>query len=42
VSALFIVLAIGAGFLCGLRVGLALGHKTAMKKLARGSSRRPD
>jgi hypothetical protein len=37
-SALFIGLAVGAGFLFGLRVGLALGHKNAKKKLARRSS----
>lgn len=35
-SAIFIALAIGAGFLLGLRVGLALGHKNAKKRLTRG------
>lgn len=34
-SALFIGLAVGAGFLFGLRVGLALGRKNALKQLAR-------
>lgn len=33
-SGLFIALAVGAGFLLGLRLGLALGHKNAMKQLA--------
>ncbi|MBS2017295.1 MAG: hypothetical protein JST00_30710 [Deltaproteobacteria bacterium] len=32
-SALFIALAIGAGFLLGLRVGIALGHRNARKRL---------
>jgi hypothetical protein len=32
---LFIALAVGAGFLLGLRVGLALGHKNAVKRLTR-------
>jgi len=35
VSGLFIALAIGAGFLLGLRVGLALGHKNARRELAK-------
>jgi hypothetical protein len=39
VSALFIGLAVGAGFLFGLRVGLALGHKNALKQLARKAER---
>lgn len=34
-SGLFIALAVGAGFLLGLRLGLTLGHKNAMKKLAK-------
>jgi hypothetical protein len=29
-----VALAIGAGFLLGLRVGLALGHRNAKKQLA--------
>jgi hypothetical protein len=40
VSALFIGLAVGAGFLFGLRVGLALGHKNAVKKLAAAKKRK--
>jgi hypothetical protein len=39
VSALFIALAVGAGFLFGLRVGLALGHKNERKALARARER---
>ena len=35
VSALFIGLAVGAGFLFGLRVGLALGRKNTLERLAR-------
>jgi hypothetical protein len=31
-SGLFIALAIGAGFLLGLRVGLALGHRNERKR----------
>ena len=38
-SALFIGLAVGAGFLFGLRVGLALGHKNALKQLAKKAER---
>ena len=38
-SALFIALAVGGGFLFGLRVGLALGHKNAKKALARERER---
>jgi hypothetical protein len=34
VSALFIALAVGGGFLLGLRVGLALGRRNAEKKRA--------
>ena len=39
-SALFIAMAIGAGFLLGLRVGLALGHRNAKKQLEEKRSRR--
>lgn len=39
-SGLFIALAVGAGFLLGLRLGLALGHKNAMKKLEAKKSKR--
>jgi hypothetical protein len=35
-SGLFIGLAIFAGFLLGLRVGLALGHRNARRRLAAG------
>jgi hypothetical protein len=38
-SALFIALAIGGGFLLGLRVGLALGHRNAAKKASRSTPR---
>jgi hypothetical protein len=31
VSPLFIALAVGAGFLLGLRVGLALGRRNALR-----------
>jgi hypothetical protein len=31
-SGLFIALAVGAGFLLGLRVGLALGHRNERKR----------
>ena len=34
-SALFVAMAVMAGFLLGLRVGLALGHKNAVKRLKR-------
>lgn len=39
-SGLFIALAVGAGFLLGLRVGLALGHRNEKKRqeLARRKS----
>jgi len=37
-SAIFIALAVGAGFLLGLRLGLALGHRNAKKQLTRGRS----
>jgi hypothetical protein len=40
-SGLFIALAVGAGFLFGLRLGLALGHKNAVKRLAAQSETRP-
>jgi hypothetical protein len=40
VSALFIALAIGGGFLLGLRVGLALGHRNTAKALARAKEER--
>jgi hypothetical protein len=32
VSALFIALAVGGGFLLGLRVGLGIGHRKTPKK----------
>jgi hypothetical protein len=31
-SGLFIALAVGAGFLLGLRVGLALGHRNERRR----------
>ena len=31
-SGLFIALAVGAGFLLGLRVGLSLGHRNERKR----------
>jgi hypothetical protein len=34
-SSLFMALAIGAGFLLGLRLGLALGRKNERRKIAR-------
>jgi hypothetical protein len=42
VSGLFIALAVGAGFLFGLRLGLALGHKNAVKRLAAQGERARD
>jgi len=39
VSALFIALAVGGGFLLGLRVGLALGHRNTVKLLARAKEK---
>jgi len=33
VSAIFIAMAVMAGFLLGLRVGLKLGHRNAAKQL---------
>jgi hypothetical protein len=37
-SALFIALAVGGGFLLGLRVGLGIGHRNAEKKRVRARS----
>jgi hypothetical protein len=39
VSAIGIAMAIVAGFLLGLRLGLALGHRNAKKMLARERER---
>jgi len=38
-SGLFIALAVGAGFLLGLRVGLSLGHRNERKLAAKKASR---
>jgi hypothetical protein len=39
-SGLFIALAVGAGFLLGLRVGLALGKRSEQKRLSKKSAAR--
>jgi len=41
VSALFIALAVGAGFLLGLRVGIALGHRQAEKQRKKALADKP-
>jgi hypothetical protein len=41
-SGLFIALAVGGGFLLGLRVGLGIGHRNAKKKRARERARATD
>jgi hypothetical protein len=41
-SALFIALAVGGGFLLGLRVGLGIGHRNAKKKLDAGKRSKGD
>jgi hypothetical protein len=39
VSSLGIAMAVVAGFLLGLRLGLALGHRNALKELQRKGKR---
>jgi hypothetical protein len=36
-SGLFVGLAVIAGFILGVRVGIALGHRSARKRLAAGT-----